>query len=162
MYRRCTSKLQLWSSGALSATPDAQAVLSPANNGAIAAAPPPSRRPLSRPSPSSPRPLHLPLLSPSLLQCLHSLLLTQPSQCLRRARVHQRLQRPQARQVAEVDHLQDQRRLEGNRRRGDVDGPGLQRLPRQAAQREEQGPPRQGGHWRPLCRLRCRVRARER
>jgi hypothetical protein len=39
-------------------------------------------------------------------------------QCFRFARVYHCIQRPQAWQVDQVDHLQDLRRLEGDRRRG--------------------------------------------
>jgi hypothetical protein len=78
-------------------------------------------------------------------------------QCFRCTRVHHCIQRPQARQVDQVDHLQDLGRLEGDCRRGLVDRGQLLRLPREAPQRKEQGPKRQRGHWWQIRRLRCRV-----
>jgi len=87
-----------------------------------------------------------------------SIALITPRQCFRCTRVHHCIQRPQARQVDQVDHLQDLGRLEGDCRRRLVDRGQLLRLPREAPQRKEQGPKRQRGHRWQIRRLRCRVR----
>lgn len=82
----------------------------------------------------------------------HSQLTSSPhQQSLRRPRVHSSLQRAQARQEHQMDHLQDLRRLERNRRRGNVDRLGLQQVPGEAAERQEQEQARRGGHGWPVC-----------
>jgi len=84
--------------------------------------------------------------------------LTLTPQCLRRSRVHHCLQRPQARQEHQVDHLQDFRRLQGDRCRGVFHRGQLRGFPGEAGQRQEQQQEGRVRYWRPLRRVRRGVR----
>ena len=72
-------------------------------------------------------------------------------QSLRSTRMHLDLQRAEAGQGPEVDHLQDLGRLEADRGRGDVVTGRLHRVSGEAAEREVEGPEGQGGHGRQVC-----------